>query len=162
MRGCLACDLTEGRLDLPGGRIHSTGRWVVEHCIGPLVVGTLVVKPFRHCLHFWELAEDESAELGPLLRRVSATIQSILEPDQIYICLWSHAGWEPGHLHFVVQPSWNALQEQHERPGPFLQADMFDQDKLPARQEIEAFADRAREAIRSVESGSSASSQPSE
>lgn len=24
MEGCLACDLTEGRLDLPGGRIHAT------------------------------------------------------------------------------------------------------------------------------------------
>lgn len=46
--GCIACDLTHGRRDLPGGLIHETPHWRVEHCIGPLGVGTLVVKPLRH------------------------------------------------------------------------------------------------------------------
>ena len=32
--GCLACDLTAGRLPLPGGRIHETDYWIVEHCVG--------------------------------------------------------------------------------------------------------------------------------
>jgi hypothetical protein len=45
MDGCLACDLAEGRLPLPGGRIHETTHWLVEHCVGPLAVGTLIVKP---------------------------------------------------------------------------------------------------------------------
>jgi diadenosine tetraphosphate (Ap4A) HIT family hydrolase len=152
--------LTEGRLDLPGGRIYSTQRWVVEHCTGPLGAGTLIVKPFRHCVGFWELADEETAQLAPLLHRVSATIQSILEPDQVYICLWSHAGWQPGHVHFVLQPSWNAQGQQHERPGPFLQAEMFDENRPVPRPEIEAFANRAREVIRSVEPSSPASPQP--
>ena len=39
---CLACDLTAGRQDLPGGRIHETAHWIVEHCIGPLGVGTRI------------------------------------------------------------------------------------------------------------------------
>jgi hypothetical protein len=47
---CLACDLAEGRRDLPGGRIHDTRHWIVQHSIGPLGVGTLVVKPRRHVL----------------------------------------------------------------------------------------------------------------
>jgi hypothetical protein len=29
MEGCLACDLTNGGLDLPGGRIYATSHWVV-------------------------------------------------------------------------------------------------------------------------------------
>jgi hypothetical protein len=40
LTGCLACDAVA-----PGGRILETGGWIVEHCIGPLGVGTLIVKP---------------------------------------------------------------------------------------------------------------------
>lgn len=147
MKGCLGCDLTSGTVDLPGGRIYASSSWVVEHCVGPLGVGTLIVKPLRHCAHLWELTDEEAVELGPLLTRVAATIEDLLEPDQVYACLWSHAGWTPGHLHFVLQPSWNRLQKQHHRPGPFLQVDMFEADVQPPREEVEAFAARARDAL---------------
>lgn len=142
--GCLACDLTSGKLDLPGGRIYSTRYWVVEPCIGPFPVGTLIVKPFRHCTHFWELTDEEAKELGPLLHLVSRTVSAILKPDQIYVCLWSHGDWEPGHIHFVVQPSWDALRSQHRYPGPFLQVDLFEADLPLPREEVAAFAQKAR------------------
>lgn len=151
MNKCLACGLTDGTLDLPGGRIYATSHWVVEHCIGPLGVGTLIVKPFRHCVHFWELTNDEIQELGPLLRQVAATVETVVKPDQVHLCLWSHAGWEPGHLHFVVQPSWNVFRLDHEHPGPFLQVDMFRANVQPTREDVEAFAARAREVIRDLE-----------
>lgn len=147
VEGCLGCDLTSGKLDLPGGRIYATKHWVVEHCVGPLSVGTLVVKPLRHCTRFWELTPEEASELGPLLRLVTSAIRSLLEPDQVYVCLWSHAGWVPGHLHLVLQPSWDHYQGKHGRPGPFLQADMFEANVEPPREEVEAFAARARETI---------------
>jgi len=150
MDTCLACGLTDGTLDLPGGRIYATDHWAVEHCIGPLGVGTLIVKPLRHCLHVWELTHEEAQELGPLLKLVAATIHALVEPDQVYVCLWSHAGWTPGHVHFVVQPSWNDLAGEHDRPGPFLQVDMFTAKAQPPREQVEAFAARAREAIREL------------
>ena len=59
MEGCLACDLAAGRQELPGGRIYQTEHWLVEHCVGPLPVGTLVLKPRRHCLHIWDLKDAE-------------------------------------------------------------------------------------------------------
>jgi diadenosine tetraphosphate (Ap4A) HIT family hydrolase len=148
---CLACNLTNGKLDLPSGRIYATKHWVVEHSIGPLGVGTLIVKPVRHCLHYWQLNDEEAAELGPLLHLIANVIWTILKPDQIYVCQWSHAGWKPGHLHFVVQPSWNRLQKKHEKPGPFLQVEMFIADKKPFRKEIEAFSEKARIVIQSLE-----------
>jgi len=151
MEKCLACSLTDGALDLPGNRIYATRYWVVEHCIGPLGVGTLIVKPFRHCVHFWELTDEEVSELGPLLRQVSATIRIILKADQVYICLWSHAGWEPVHLHFVLQPSWNDLKQTHERPGPFLQVDMIEAGEQLTRQDVEALAAKARELIQTLD-----------
>jgi len=150
MEECLACKLTNGKLDLPGGRIYATPHWVVEHCIGPLGIDTLIIKLFRHCVHFWELTEEEAIELGSLLCRVAATIRTILKPDQVYVCLWSHAGWKPGHLHFVLQPSWNHLQREHQRPGPFLRVDMFEANVQPPREEIEAFAAKARKVIHTL------------
>jgi len=148
MKSCMACDLTSGKLDLPGGRVCATRHWVVEPCIGPLPVGTLIVKPLRHCVHFWDLTPEEAAELGPLLHQVAATIRAIVKPDQVYVCLWSHAGWAPVHLHFVVQPSWKSLQRDHKRPGPFLQVDLFEANVKPPRAEVEAFAEKARAVIR--------------
>ena len=147
MDNCMACDLTTGKKKLPGGRIYSTKYWVVEHCVGPLGTGTLILKPFRHCLHYWELNEEELKEVGPLLRKVSYVIKTILNPDQVYICLWSHAGWEPVHIHFVLQPIRNSLKEKHKKPGPFLQTDMFRENIKPEHKEIEDFCKKARKII---------------
>ena len=66
MEGCVACDLTAGRRPLPGGRIHSTEHWAVEHCIGPLGLGTLIVKPIRHVSSLAALTEAEAH--GPALQ----------------------------------------------------------------------------------------------
>ena len=143
--GCLACDLARGRRPLPGGMIHATGHWAVEHCVGPLGVGTLIVKPLRHVRHLWELREDETAELGPLLGSTSAAIAALLSPDQVYVCLWSHSGWEPVHIHFVLQPLWGRQREQYPRQGPFLQAEMFANGETPAQKEVEALAQAARQ-----------------
>ncbi len=145
---CVACGLTNGTLDLPGGRIDETAHWVVEHTIGPFFVGTLIVKPLRHVVHVWELTAEESAELGPLLVRITGAIHALLAPDQVYVCLWSHMGWEPVHVHFVLQPSWNRLRAEHARPGLFLQADLTTANVPLPRAEVEDFAERARAQLR--------------
>jgi diadenosine tetraphosphate (Ap4A) HIT family hydrolase len=145
----MACDLAEGRLDLPGGLIAETEHWLVEHCVGPLGVGTLVVKPRRHVVHVWELTEAEANELGPLFRRVSAVLSDLVEPEQIYIDLWSHAGGTPVHIHWVVQPVTRTLMDEHGAYGPELQMAMFDRGEEPPRNEVEAFAAAVRERLAS-------------
>ena len=134
---CYACRLTQGAEPLPGGRIYATENWVVEHCTGPLGVGTLIVKPFRHCLYVGDLTAAEAQEVGPLLQRVSRAIQALTQPDQVYVCLWSHPGWQAAHIHFVVQPAWNRWREAYGRPGPFVQAAMFQAGNTPAVAEVE-------------------------
>ena len=141
--GCLACDLADGRIPLPGGVIHETGHWLVEHTIGSLGLGTLIVKPKRHVLHVWELDGDEAAELGPLLRDTTAVVAELTSPDQVYVCLWSHHGGVPVHVHFVVQPV-TAEQRDRHGPGPQLQVAMFEAGELPPGDEVEAYAERAR------------------
>ena len=81
MDGCSACDLAAGRVPLPGGVIHEAEHWLGEHCVGPLGVGALIVKPKRHVTRVSELTEGEAAELGPLLRRSAAVVDELVRPE---------------------------------------------------------------------------------
>ena len=147
VEGCLACDLASGRLKLPGGRIHETEFWIVEHCFGPLGVGTLLVKPKRHVVSVGALTADEAAEMGPLLQRSAAIVDDIVGPEQVYIGLWSHAGRPRVHVHFVVQPATTAAIDGAGGYGPRLQVEMFDAGIMPPVDEVEVFSARARRAF---------------
>jgi diadenosine tetraphosphate (Ap4A) HIT family hydrolase len=142
--GCIACDLTAGRRSLPGGVIADTGSWRVEHCVGPLGVGTLIVKPLRHVVHVSDLTGEEAAELGPVLQAAAAVVTELLKPEQVYVCLWSHAGGKPGHIHFVVQPVSRETMDRHAAYGPALQVAMFAAGERLDEGELDAFCDAAR------------------
>ncbi|MGP4000497.1 HIT family protein [Streptomyces sp. 8N706] len=144
---CRACGLIDGSQALPGGTILRTPTWVVEHCVGPLGAGTLVVKPVRHVVHVADLTVAEADELGPLLRRVSAAVTATMDPEQVYVCLWSHAGAVPGHIHFVVQPALKDDLARHGAYGPALQTAMFDAGVLPDEKAVADVCDRLRVAL---------------
>ena len=144
VEGCLACDLAEGRRPLPGGVIHESRYWLVEHCVGPLGVGTLLVKPKRHVTRVSDLSEKEAAELGPLLRRTARAVDRLLAPEQVYTWLFSHAGARPVHVHYVVQPATQAVMNEFGEYGPQLTTAMFARNETPDADEVEAFAERAR------------------
>ena len=38
--GCLGCDLVAGRRKVPGGIVHATRWWVVNHVVGAMNLGT--------------------------------------------------------------------------------------------------------------------------
>jgi ATP adenylyltransferase len=146
---CLACDLIDHPERVPGGRIATLGQWVVEHCVGPLGVGTVVVKPIRHVIHLADLDLTETAELGPVLTRVTRAVTLASSdlghpPSQVYACLWSHAQREPGHIHFVVQPVDAALMERFDAHGPELQVQMFRSDEQMDATLMAEAADRIR------------------
>jgi diadenosine tetraphosphate (Ap4A) HIT family hydrolase len=142
---CMACALSAGRLPLPGGLIHRSEHWLVEHCIGPLGLGTLVVKPSRHVTAVADLSDDEAGELGPLLRRSSAIAAQLVESEQVYNCLWSHAGGVPVHIHYVVQPVTRAQMDAAGVYGPGLQLAMFDAGVALDSADVERVSDRARQ-----------------
>jgi diadenosine tetraphosphate (Ap4A) HIT family hydrolase len=144
VEGCLACDLTEGREEPPGGCIFEDERLLVEHCVGPLGVGTLLVKPRRHVVRVAELTEAEAAGIGTALLHASMVIEELLHPDQTYVCLWSHAGGTPGHVHWVVQPVIRAQMSEFGAHGPALQVAMFARGELPDPAGAARFAEDAR------------------
>lgn len=153
MDSCMACDLAEGKLPLPGGRIHETTNWLVEHCVGPLGLGTLIVKPRRHVTRVADLSDDEASELGPLLRTASAIAGELVLAEQVYNCLWSHAGGVPVHIHYVVQPVTAGLMERYGSHGPVLQVAMFGEGHALQEDLVEEVADRARAAFQSANRG---------
>jgi diadenosine tetraphosphate (Ap4A) HIT family hydrolase len=141
--GCLACDLTAGRQDLPGGVILDADGWRVEHCVGPLGVGTLLLKPLRHVTRVAALTTAEASTQGVLIHRCAAILDALLAPAQTYVCLWSHAGGRPVHIHYVVQP---VCEEQIAQGvyGLKLQVAMFGAGEAPDPVLVARFADRAR------------------
>jgi diadenosine tetraphosphate (Ap4A) HIT family hydrolase len=140
----MACQLSSGDLALPGGRIFRTQSWLVEHCVGSLGLGTLIVKPERHVTSVADLSEVEAAELGPLLCRTSQVASQLVEADQIYNCLWSHAGGEPVHIHYVVQPVTKKQMSDFAAHGPSLQVAMFSEGSAPDPADVERISDLAR------------------
>ena len=46
----------------------------MEHCVGPLGVGALVVNPRRHIVRVAELSEAEASGVGTALLHASAVI----------------------------------------------------------------------------------------
>jgi diadenosine tetraphosphate (Ap4A) HIT family hydrolase len=144
MDECLACDLTTGRLTLPGGLIHDTQSWVVEHCVGPLGLGTLIVKPRRHVTAVAALSDAEADELGPLLRQISAAVSRLVDAEQAYNCLWSHAGRIPGHLHYVVQPVTHQQMSDFDAHRADLTLAIFRSGQIPSVHDVNRIAERAR------------------
>jgi diadenosine tetraphosphate (Ap4A) HIT family hydrolase len=142
---CLACDLAAGREPLPGGLIHSTRSWLVEHCVGPLGLGTLILKPARHVTAVADLSATEAAELGPLLQQTSWVARRLVEAEQVYNCLWSQAGGVPVHIHYVVQPVTRQQMTTHDAHGPRLQVAMFGAGIAPDASDVAVVADRARQ-----------------
>jgi diadenosine tetraphosphate (Ap4A) HIT family hydrolase len=145
MTNCYACNLANGTENLIGGLIAETQSWRVEHCMGSLGIRTLIVKPKRHVVYVWELSELEAKEMGLILKEASRVVKIITDCDQTYICLWSHAGWIPGHIHYVVQPAYNSQKEKYSHPGPVLQREMFAKKEPLIVSEVEIFCDRARQ-----------------
>src|SRR4051794_11991310 len=134
MTDCEACDLAQGRRPLPGGLIHRTTYWRVEHCTGPLGLGSLIVKPLRHVTAVADLTDDEATELGPLLRAASGVAAEVVEADQVYNCLC-----------YVIQPVSRQQMSEYDCYGPALQMAMFSAGALPSPDEVERVAEAARQ-----------------
>jgi diadenosine tetraphosphate (Ap4A) HIT family hydrolase len=150
VEACLACDLSEGRSPLPGGLIDETDRWRVEHTVGPLGVGTLIVKPKRHIVHVADMTDEEATELGPLIKKTAALVSRLVASEQVYVTLWSHANAVPGHIHWVIQPVTRAQMEEFDDYGPPLQVKMFERNEALDAAAVERFTVAARKNLQAV------------
>ena len=144
--GCLGCDLLAGRRELPGGVVYETAAWVVNHVVGSMNLGTLIVGPRRHIVAVADLDDMAVVELGPVLRDTARVVEAICHPEQTYVCLWSHGRGVRKHLHIAVQPVTAAVVARYGGlRSEQLQARMLASGDEPDLAGVERFCEQARD-----------------
>ena len=138
---CLACALAAGRRPLPGGRIFRTEFWLVEHCVGPLGLGTLIVKPERHVTTVAGLSAAEAAELGPLLGGLLGRGQLVAVPTRSTTAC-GRTSAAARHIHYVVQPV--TREQMAATPSARPPVAMSRARDFPDEAEVARLAERAR------------------
>jgi len=115
---CLSC-VNSVRTDLPPReRVYFGPRWWVAHAFGTALPGWMVVMPRRHVLSLDELTPAEAADLGPLLRGLSAALREVTGCEKTYVALFAEAeGF--GHVHFHVVPRLAGLDPELRGPRVF-------------------------------------------
>lgn len=146
--GCLECDLMAGRRHLPGGPLYETSSWTVNHDVGSMNLGTLVVSPREHVVALADVDDLAARELGDVLRVTARVVQVMCEPEQVYVGMWSHGADGRRHLLFVVQPATSSvIAEYGGVRGEQLQARMLaDGQARDVRdvRDVEEYCDQAR------------------
>jgi diadenosine tetraphosphate (Ap4A) HIT family hydrolase len=78
----------------------------------------LVVLPRRHVIALDELTAEEAADLGPLLRALTAALREVLGCSKTYVALFAEAeGF--AHVHFHVVPRSPDLDQSLRGPRVF-------------------------------------------
>jgi diadenosine tetraphosphate (Ap4A) HIT family hydrolase len=115
---CYTCDLIQrrDRGEAPlWDNIHRTAYWDVVHSYNTALPGWLVLVARRHITAIDELTDAEAAELGVLLRRVSAVLRVVTGCVKTYVCQFAEQAEHP-HVHFHVIP--RMPDQPAERRGP--------------------------------------------
>ncbi len=100
--GCFACD-QQGTGSLPPrDDVLHTEYWRVAHAFNSTLPGWLVLLPTRHVTSFTELTPDAADELGGLVRRLGAALETVTGCMKTYLMQFSEAeGFSHLHLHLV-------------------------------------------------------------
>jgi diadenosine tetraphosphate (Ap4A) HIT family hydrolase len=98
--------------------VHVGPRWRVAHAFGTSLPGWLVVLPRRHVIALDELTAEEAADLGPLLRALTAALREVLGCSKTYVALFAEAeGF--AHVHFHIVPRSPDLDQSLRGPRVF-------------------------------------------
>jgi ATP adenylyltransferase len=131
--------------------VHQTAGWVVNHVVGPMNLGTLIVAPKEHVVAVADLDDAAVAEFGPVLRDTARVVEALCRPEQTYVSLWSHGASARKHLHVAVQPVTAAVVARYGGlRSEQLQARMLASGDEPAIADVEQFCERARELFRTI------------
>jgi diadenosine tetraphosphate (Ap4A) HIT family hydrolase len=113
--GCYSCDQQAADERPPREEVLHTEHWRVAHAFNSTVPGWLVVLPTRHVTAFTELTAEAADELGGLVCRLSAALQTVTGCAKTYLMQFSEAeGFSHLHLHVVPR----AADHPPEARGP--------------------------------------------
>jgi diadenosine tetraphosphate (Ap4A) HIT family hydrolase len=115
---CFSCRNTADPAAPPRERVWRTEHWRVAHAVDSALPGWLVVLPVEHVTSLDRLAPEAAAELGGLLRDLTAALVRVTACLKTYVMLLAEAeGFS--HLHFHVVPRASDLPEDLRGPRIF-------------------------------------------
>ena len=118
MTACKTCELTKRRDDGDAplwDAILRTPGWDLAHAYDSSLEGWLVLVARRHIQALADLTEDEAAELGPLIRRVSRALQQVTGCEKTYMAQFAD---HPDHRHVHIHLMPRATDHPPEVRGP--------------------------------------------
>jgi diadenosine tetraphosphate (Ap4A) HIT family hydrolase len=130
---CRTCELLAAR-DAgdapPRDNVIRTAHWDVVHAFGTAIEGWLVLVLRRHASAISELNENEAAELGPLLVRVSTALEQLTGCERTYFALFAE---DPAHrhVHVHVVPRFREQPDELRGVRVFSRLGLADEDSVP-------------------------------
>ena len=126
--------------------IVRTSHWDIVHSYNTSLPGWLVLVARRHVAAIDELTDEEAAELGVLLRRVSAALRQVTGCVKTYVCQFAEQAEHP-HVHFHVIP--RHADQPAERRGPrvFTYLGVPDEEQV-SEERMNAIAAQVRRLLR--------------
>lgn len=145
MDECKTCQLSarRNRGEAPDwDNIYRTAHWDVVHSYNTSLLGWIVLVPQNHRLAIADLSAEEAAELGGLLKRVSAGLHELTGCIKTYVMQFAEHPQHP-HVHFHVVPRM-AGQPLEVRSYRVLTLLGVPQEEQVTEAEMDAFALRLR------------------
>lgn len=127
-----------------------TEHWRVAHAFDSSLAGWLVLLPTRHVTSFTDLTPEAADELGGLVRRLSAALETVTGCVKTYLMQFSEAeGFSHLHLHLVPRMADQPATVRGPRVFAYLGADDSARVSEQARDEL-ALAVRSALAVTNV------------
>jgi len=100
--GCFVCEQQAAVALPPREDVVHTEHWRVAHAFNSTLPGWLVLLPTRHVTSFTQLTAEAAEELGGLVIRLSAALETVTGCVKTYLMQFSEAeGFSHLHLHLV-------------------------------------------------------------
>ncbi len=145
---CLTCELVRrrDRGEAPlWDDIYRTAHWDLVHSYNTALPGWLVLVARRHIEAIDKLTDEEAAELGVLLQRVSATLRQVTGCTKTYVVQFAEAAEHP-HVHFHVIPRMADQPDARRGPGIFGYLGVPDVERVSEKQ-MNSLAAHVRDAL---------------
>lgn len=147
MSNCMTCELIErrDRHESPlWDSIRRTPSWDIVHAFGTTIEGWLVLVARRHITSVAEMADEEAATLGPLIREVSRCLQVVVDCEKTYVVQFAEHQNHP-HVHVHVIPRARDLPVEQRGPGIFSRMDASSSEVVSAERMDEIAAQLSAE-----------------
>ncbi|OZG70279.1 hypothetical protein BTA51_27100 [Hahella sp. CCB-MM4] len=80
--------------------------WVVNHRVGSIYPGYLMVASRQRVSDIWELNQESLAQLGPVLAEVERSVRLVYQPYKVLVCKLGFSKGFDCHFHVIPVHDW--------------------------------------------------------